>query len=224
MKKRFYTESAYVYGLIILALGTTLMEKANMGMSMVVAPAYLLHMKLAQFLPWFTFGVAEYTFQAALLLILTALLRQFRIGYLFSFVTAVLYGIMLDLTMLLTTPLPVNLPLRYVYFILGMLLGSLGVSMLFHTYIAPEVYELFVKEWSEKYHHPIGKCKTAYDCISCLLSIVMSFLFFGFGHFEGVKAGTILCALCNGCLVGKFSRLLENIFEFSDRFRTKTEI
>ena len=63
MKKIFYTESAYVAGTVLLALGTALMEKADFGMSTVVAPAYLLYMKLSQSFPFFTFGMAEYTLQ-----------------------------------------------------------------------------------------------------------------------------------------------------------------
>jgi len=46
----------------------------------------------------------------------------------------------------------------------------------------------------------------------------MSFAFFGFGRFEGVKAGTIVCALVNGWLIGQCARLLEKKFEFYDRW------
>ena len=45
-KRVFYCEVAYVLGLVVLAVGTALMEKADFGMSMVVAPAYLLYLKL----------------------------------------------------------------------------------------------------------------------------------------------------------------------------------
>lgn len=39
IKRVFYTELAYAIGIIVLALGTALMERADFGMSMVVAPA-----------------------------------------------------------------------------------------------------------------------------------------------------------------------------------------
>ena len=74
-KKVFYTVMAYALGIVILALGTALMEKANFGMSMVVAPAYLLHLKISQTLPFFSFGMAEYTLQAAILLLLGLAMR-----------------------------------------------------------------------------------------------------------------------------------------------------
>lgn len=219
MKKKFYSEAAYLLGLLILALGTAMMEKADMGMSMVVAPAYLVHLAVSRMLPWFTFGVAEYTFQALLLIAMILVLRQFRVGYLFSFVTAVVYGLMLDAVMVPIAGLPAGLTFRVSYYVVGLLLCSLGVALLLHTYIAPEVYELFVKEWAAKYGQPIGRVKTVYDCISCAAAIVMSFLFFGLGHFEGVKYGTILCALVNGWIIGRITAWLDRNFAFCDLFR-----
>lgn len=57
MKRTFYTEAAYIIGLITLALGTAFMERANFGMSMVVAPVYLIYLKVSDYLNWFSFGM-----------------------------------------------------------------------------------------------------------------------------------------------------------------------
>ena len=217
MKKTFYTEAAYVAGLLLLALGTALMERADFGMSMVVAPAYLLHLKISPLWPVFTFGMAEYVFQAVLLAVMCLVLRSFRPGWLFSFATAVIYGFMLDTVIFLVGLLPAaGLAGRCVCYVLGLLLCAAGVSLLFHTYIAPEVYELFVKVLSARYGWDIHRTKTVYDCISCLIGVVLSFAFFGFGVFQGVKAGTILCALVNGSMIGLCSRFLEKHFTFTD--------
>ena len=54
--------------LILIALGVALMERADFGISMVVAPSYLLHLKMSETLPWFSFGVAEYLMQTVVLL------------------------------------------------------------------------------------------------------------------------------------------------------------
>ena len=97
MKKRlFYTELAYLFGILAIALGTAFMERADFGMSMVVAPAYVLCLKLSATWEFVTFGMMEYTLQAIILLLMAALLRRFRLSYLFSFFTAVLYGFALD--------------------------------------------------------------------------------------------------------------------------------
>ena len=220
MKKRvFYTEISYILGLVIMAFAAAFTEKANFGMSMVVAPAYILHLKVFEFLPWFTFGVAEYVFQGLLIIITVLIMRKFKISYLFSFVTAVIYGTLLDGAMALISALPENtLAIRILWYILGTVLCSFAVSLFFHTYLSPEAYELIVKEIAQKSGFNINKVKTSYDCISVVLGIIMSFAFFGFGVFKGVGVGTILCALINGFLIGRFSKLLEKYFNFKNKF------
>lgn len=218
-KKVLFSEAAYILGMIVLAFGTALMEQANFGLSMVVAPAYLLHLKISQYISFFSFGMAEYSLQAVLLIILSLSMRRFKPMYLFSFVTAVLYGFSLDAAMMLVNILPpIGLAGRIIFFLIGMLFCSVGVSLLFHTYIPPEAYELVVKEISAKTGKNIHIIKTIYDCFSCITGIVLSFAFFGFGKFVGVQFGTIICALVNGFLIGKCSKLIESVFDFKDAF------
>lgn len=221
-KRVFYTELAYVLGIVILAVGTALMERADFGMSMVVAPAYLVHLAMVRVLPWFSFGVAEYCFQAVLLVVLMLVMRRFQRGYLFSFITAVIYGTVLDLVIKAVGFIPfTGIAAQAVYYVVGLLLCSVGVAMLFHTYISPEAYELFVKEVAAKWRLDISRTKTVYDCVSCMAAVVMSFAIFGFGRFEGVKWGTILCALINGTIIGWCSTWLNAHFEFRDGMKLR---
>lgn len=223
MKKRvFYTEFAYVLGVLALALGTALMERANFGVSMVVAPAYILHLKISQFLPFFSFGMAEYTLQSIILVIMMILLRKVKLSYFFSFVTTVIYGLMLDAAITGISLIPFNsIPVRLLFYVSGMLICSAGVSFMFHTYISPAVYELFVKEVSSKMKADIHKFKTVYDCTSCVIGIILSFIFFGLWQFEGVKLGTVVCALLNGFFISLFTKLFERFCTFEDRFALK---
>ncbi len=221
-KKNFPTELAYLVGLTALAFGAAFMTRADFGVSMVVAPAYLLHLKVSQFLPFFSFGMAEYTLQAVLLIALGIIMRRFKWAYLFSLGTAVFYGLLLDFFMKIVACLPVELAVwRMIYYVVGLLLCTSGVSLLFHTYISPEAYELFVKEVSAKIQMDISKFKTIYDCVSCVVAILMSFLFFGWWQFEGVKLGTIICALVNGWLIGRFTKIFEAVFEFGDGIKLR---
>jgi len=215
MKKLFYMEWAYVLGIVLLAMGTALMEKADFGMSMVVAPAYLLYLKLSARFAFVTFGMMEYMLQALLLVILAVALRKFKLSYLFSFVTAVVYGFTLDGCMALAGLIPGNgMVARVAFYVLGMLLCSGGVAFFFHTYIAPEAYELIVKELSGAWGVGIGRFKTIYDLTSCLISVIMSFAFFGLWHFEGVKLGTIFCAVINGSIIGWMSKSMDERWNF----------
>ena len=219
-RKCLYSEAAYFIGVFLLALGTAFAEKGNLGMSMVVAPAYLIHLKVSEFLPFFSFGMAEYCFQALLLVILSMMFRKVKFSYIFSFITALFYGFTLDGIMKIVSLIPEpGMGLRIVFFAAGLLLCAGGVSFLFHTYISPEAYELFVKEIAAARGYNINKCKMVYDCVSCVLGIILSFLFFGFGKFRGVNIGTIIAALLNGFLISRFSRALEYIWEFRDGLR-----
>ena len=222
MKKTFYTELAYLFGILALALGSACFVRADFGMSMVVAPSYLLHLKVSEFLPFFTFGMAEYTFQAMLLVLLGLVLRKFKISFLFSFFTAVFYGFTLDGMMFLVGFLPwTGLGARLLFFAVGTALACFGVSMVFHTYLPPEAYELVVKEIAGKFKLNINRCKTMYDCSSCLLAVVMSFVFYGFGHFEAFHWGTVVSALINGTIIGWVSGWLEKRYEFRDGWKLR---
>lgn len=224
-KRTFYCELAFAVGIVVLAFGVAFMERANFGMSMVVAPAYLLHLKISQFLPFYTFGMSEYVLQAFLLIVLSFVMRKVKKSYFLSFATAFTYGLVLDIAMPLVALLPCDgLVGRTVFYVAGMVVCALGVALLFNTYLPPEAYELFVKELSQKLDVPIAKVKTVYDCCSCLLGIALSFAFFGLGVFVGVKWGTIVCAAVNGWLIGQISRLLGSKFDFKDAFPLREKI
>lgn len=223
MKKTFYTEVAYVLGIILIAFGTALSELASFGMSMIVAPAYVIHLALSEYLPFFSFGMAEYSFQAILIIGVMIVLRRFRVSYLFSFVTAVIYGTVLDGFIFICSPFETNnMVIRILYFAVGMIICTAGVAMHFKTYISPEAYELAVKEISAAKGIATHKFKTAYDIASCLLAVIMSIVFLGFGDFRGIGIGTFVSAVINGTLIGISSKILETHFEFKDGLKMRS--
>lgn len=222
-KRIFYCELAYVFGMIILAFGNSFMEKADFGMSMVVAPAYLLHLKVSEFLPFFSFGMSGYVFQAVLLTALSIVMRKVKKSYFLSFATAFLYGLLLDAVMSLVALFGFEgIVWQCVLFVLGLVLSSIGVSLLLHTYFPPEAYEITVKEISQKYNISIAKIKTIYDCCSCVFGVILSLCFFG--TFVGVKFGTVICALVNGFLIGRIGNFLESKFNFADALPLREKI
>ncbi len=220
-KKNFYTEAAYFAGLFLLAIGTAFLERVDWGMSMVVAPSYLVYLKVSEVWRFYTFGMSEYVLQAALLCVLFVVIRRIKAVFFFSFVSAFLFGNILDGCIALVGLIPRDgawstLAARAGFFIAGAYLCSLGVSLLFRSYFPPEVYELFVKEVARKFGRPIDKVKMVYDIVSCLVGVALSFIFFGFGVFVGVKWGTIVLAAVNGPLIGFISRGLDARFSFKD--------
>ena len=215
-KFKFYSELAYLFGLVILSFGAALMTKADFGVSMIVAPAYI----LSEAISFLSFGQAEYTLQAVLLIIMIAVIRKFRLSFLLSFVTAFLYGLLLDGYLYLLDGIcwdPIYT--RIAAYFIGLALTAVGVAFFFRTYISPEVYELAVKEVSAGFNIPLNRFKTFYDCGSLVVSVVFSFAFFGFGNFVGIGWGTLFCALVNGWLIGAVNNFLGKRFDFIDGFK-----
>lgn len=219
MKKRvFSTELAYVLGLIGLAFACAFAEKADLGLGIIVAPAYLVHLKLSPIFPRFTFGVAGYTFEAVLLVVMIVAVRRFKIGYLFSFITAFLYGNALDAAMRLIVNMPADtLAVRIALFSANVVIACASIALFFKTYISPEVYELFVMEVADRYHFDTGRVKFIYDISSCLVSVALSFLFFGWGELRGLGIASFIAAFINGPLIGLFTRLFDRCFVFEDK-------
>ena len=222
-KRIFYSEAAYFIGILVLALGTAFMEKADLGISMVVAPAYLIHLKVSEYAPFFSFGMSEYVFQAAVLVLLSLVMGKFKKSYLLSFATAFIYGTVLDTAISLVAFIPyTGIVWRIVFYIAGLIICAIGVALLLHTYLPPEAYELAVKELSQKLRVTVGKTKTVYDCCSCSLAIVLSLCFFK--SFVGVKWGTVVCAIVNGWLIGMICAFLEKRFIFKDALALREKL
>ena len=232
-KLTFYTEIAYFVGLFFLAFGTALTVYGGFGISMVVAPAYILHLFVSQFLPFFSFGMAEYTLQAVILVILSIILRKAKWSYLLSFVAAILYGLALDLSTKLTAFFPQLLPLRIIAYLIGVIIICAAVALLFSAYLPPEAYEMFVKEFSAKFKKPIPKVKMIYDCASLVVAIILCIIllspfkadsFLGvINNFMacGISIGTVACAFINGPIIGLFQKLYSKIFNFKDGLKLR---
>ena len=217
MKKRvFYTEIAFFLGLAFLSLGTSLTVYGDFGISMVVAPAYILHLYISKFLPFFTFGVAEYVVQAFVLLILILIIRKAKFSYLLSFGATVFYGLCLDCAMRLTSLIPVDIYLRNILYLIGVFVCCASIALMVSSYLPPEAYELFSKEISHKYNTKFHKIVNFYNYGSLFVSIILSFVFFG--NIQGIGSGTVVCAIIYGFIIKWFQRLYNKCFDFKDKF------
>ena len=214
----------YLLGIVLLSLAVAILTAADFGISMIVAPAYLLSLKLG----FVSFGQAEYIIQAGLFILLCIVLRKFKFVYFMSFVTCLIYGFVLDLWRKLpcfdpavTAPSSMALSLRIVMFVMGVLLTAFSVSLFFKTYLYPQVYDFFVKAVSLKYGIKLSKFKTCFDLTCLSASVVMAFCFFG--KLVGVNWGTLVIALINGTLIGFFAEKLDEFFDFRPRFKDFAE-
>ncbi len=211
--RTFPSEICYLLSIVLLSFAVAMVAAAGFGVSMVVAPAYVLSLKV----PFLTFGQSEYVVQALLFAAFCLLMRRVKLVYFSSFLTCLLYGAVLDLwravvpllNPTVTEPGSMTMPVRIVLFACGMLLTAFSVALFYRTYLYPQVYDFFVKGISAHFHLNLTRFNQCFDAscllVSCVLTLVL------FRKFVGIGVGTLVITLCNGFLIGKFSDLFDKV-------------
>ena len=211
-------ELAWVLGIVLCALGVSLCTKANFGLSMIAAPAYILHVKISQFLPWYSQGVSEYVWQFFWLILTCLIVRRFKFRYLLSFGTGILFGLALDGWLFLFGGGATyeSLVIRILAFAIGLPITAFAIALFFRTSLPLEIYELTVAEVSNRYNLPVNRVKFVYDAMMLAISVTLAcFLMHGF---VGIGIGTVLSTLLNATLIAAFGKLLDRFFTFEPRF------
>ena len=219
-KLHFPGEAAYLVALVVLAFAVAMTAASDLGVSMIVAPAYILSLKVEAL----TFGQSEYIVQGLLFIVFCLLMRRIKLVYCSAFVTGLIYGAVLDLWRLViphfnpvvTPPGSLGLPLRIAYFIGGTILCAACIALFFHTYLYPQIYDFFVKGVAARYRLNRTRFKIAYDAAFLLVACTMSLLLFH--KFVGVGIGTLITTAVNGVLIGFFDKLYDKYFDFAPWF------
>ena len=215
------SEIAWVLSIVLCAFGVALSTKSGLGLSMISAPPYIMHVLGSRVFPWFTQGIAEYVWQALLLSVTCLITLRFRLKILISVIPVIIYGPVIDgfLFILGGGGQPESFILRIVLFVLGELFISLAVAFVFRTYLPPMIPELVVVGISSRYGFKPNNVKTVFD-ISCLaLSVILAVsAYFVTGKFVGVGIGTVILTLANAPLIRLWGRLLDKLFVFDAAF------
>lgn len=226
MKKiRVSNEGIYAAAVFVLSFATAMLAAADLGMSMVVAPAYIVSIRVSAL----TFGQAEYIVQGMLFIMFCVIMRKVKPMYFFSFASGLVYGAVLDFWRMAVphfdperfAPGTLPLSLRTVYFIIGFLLNSLGVALYFKTYFYPQVYEFFVKGISGRFGIKLSLFKIGFD-LTCLV-IAFAFSFLMLGKIAGIGPGTVALAFGNGVLIGMYEKWMDRHLETYTRWKCLEE-
>lgn len=219
------SELLWLFGVIFVALGVTICNKADLGVSMIAAPAFVLAEALDTVSSFFSVGVNEYIFQGLLLLIMCLVIRKFNWRYLLAFAVAVIYGYTLDLFLFIFEFFEVSsIWARWILLFIGDLTCSFGVACFFKTYLPLEVYELFVAELSKHFNISVSKVKWLFDLSLLVISITLALIIFrdlngfdfstiGYSSFHSIGLGTIVTAIINSPLISAMGKLVDRLFE-----------
>ena len=218
-------ECLWLFGIILVALGVSICSKANLGVYMIAAPAFIVQEALVTLLPGISVGVTEYIIQGLLLVLLCVTVRRFDWRFLLAFAVAVLYGYTLDLFLWILGDVSFDaVAVRWVMLIVGDIITALGVACFFRTYMPLQVYELFVAELSARFGFVITKVKLCFDMALLALSLLLAFTLFGdvadfpWGRigttcFHSIGLGTLVTTLINSPIIALSGKLLDRIFD-----------
>ena len=130
--------------------------------------------------------------------------KKFVPTYLFSFVVGFVFGELMDLHELWITRLPVNLPLRVLYFVLSYLILCFGIALSNRCKLPREVSDITKV--------PYSRIKIGFD-VTCLM-VTALLTFFGLGRIEGLGIGTVAAAFTMGKGIVLMGKLLDKKFAF----------
>lgn len=217
-KIKVSSELMWVLGMLIMPFAITLCTKANLGMSMIAAPTYIVSEKTI-----LSYGQTEYIFQAIVLLIMCLMVKRFKLIYLTSFASAIIYGTILDFYIWLMRDIEANaMWLRVVFFILGMVLTSFAVACFMHTYLAPCAYDYLVREVVEVRKFDLRKFKLINDASYMVLALALTLVLFR--GFVGVSVGTLIMVVLNGNIISFFSKWMDKHCTVNARFKKLEKI
>ena len=231
MKKISKTsELLWLFGIVFVALGVAICSKADLGVSMIAAPAFVVQEAIATLWSGFTIGVVEYALQGILLVILCFCVQRFNWRYLLAFAVAMLYGYTLDSFLWLIGPEPfATVWLRWVMLLVGDIVTAFGVACFFRTYMPLQVYELFVAEVVDRFRAPLPRVKWIFDLSLLGTSIALAVLLFGdvaafdwstigYSSFHSIGLGTLVTTAINSPVIAAMGKLLDRVFDPTPRF------
>lgn len=218
------SELLWLFGIIFVALGVTICSKADLGVSMIAAPAFVIHEALAPLWQTLSVGVTEYIIQGILLVILCIAVRRFNWRYLLAFAVAVIYGYVLDLFLWIFSGITFDaIWLRWVMLLVGDAVTAFGVACFFRTYMPLQVYELFVAEVADRFGFSLSKTKFCFDMSLLSLSLVLAFTLFGdvksfdfttvwYQSFHSIGLGTLVTTAINSPIIAFMGKQIDRIF------------
>ncbi|MBQ5389385.1 MAG: hypothetical protein IIU58_00595 [Clostridia bacterium] len=211
-------EAAWVLGVLLCALGVALCTKANLGLSMIAAPPYIIHIFMQNYFPWYSQGTSEYIWQAFLLMLVCIVIRRFKPKYLLSFVSAMLFGFAIDGWLLLLGGKAafITVPIRVLALIIGENITAFAIACYFRTDMPLQIYELVVAEIARAFRLDLNKAKQINDIGMLLLSVVLALTLNR--SFQGMGIGTIIITVANAPLIALYGKLLDKYCDFSPRF------
>ncbi len=203
--------ASFVVILFIIAFGTSLSIRANLGSSPISAPPYILSL-----IPGMTLTMGQLTICMHVFFITIQLLllrKNFEARQYTQILVSFLFGFYTDLTMWMTgfLQIPFDLnpligyPLRFIELLIGGAVLAFGIACEVRCdslMLAGEGLPLAISKFLKK---DFGKVKICSDTSLVLIGTIFMFIYFGRWSWEMVGVGTLVSMFYVGFMVRVFS-------------------
>lgn len=195
-------------GVLCSALGTALMRHGDYGLSSFYAVSLALYHASGAF----TMGTWNAVFQLVLILTLMGCLRRVRWSYLASFAVVLVSSALIDVLSAAAAGLPDAWWARLAGFLGGLLILSVGISLLATCKLPVMPINLFVREMAEAKRWPFGRFKLCFDTACLIFSVAVGLVFTG--STAGVGWGTVVSVFSVGPLTNLLISVQRRWIEF----------
>ena len=187
-----------IAGLFLMSIGIALSIHAQLGITPISCPPYVLSLGLRPTVGQFTIAM-----HVCFVLIQVAILRKSfpKLQYM-QLVVGFLFGFFIDFSVWLTEwMVPEAYWMRILYVVVGSAILAVGIVFEVTPKVMLIAGEGLMLVLAKLWKKPFGKVKIGFDC--SLIAISLVFSLFLFGEIRGVREGTLLSALLVGFFVGK---------------------
>ncbi len=194
-------------GIAVMALGIDVVVKANLGNSPISAFPYV----MSHVTPNISFGTLMLLWQCFLVLLQIVILRRdFRLVDLLQIPISVFFGVCIDAFAAVIAPITLpNLMSSWACLLIGMAILALGVTMTVISATVMNCGEAVVQAVVKKTGIRFGTMKVIFDVSCAVAAAALGLLCLG--HLEGVREGTVVCAVFTGLLVNAYMGLYHRV-------------
>ncbi|MGY5238304.1 YczE/YyaS/YitT family protein [Clostridium tertium] len=188
----------FISGMVILTLGAALTIKADLGAGSWDSVNVGLRDKFGLSIGTFAFIIGVF------MTIIAGILRKGKFNF-YTLITAFGLGYLTDFWMFILNIIPIseNIYIRYLYFVLGIIVLSTGLGIYLIPNLAPNSLDDCMMAFMERFNLSVGVSKIISDMIGIIIALSLS---------GPIGFGTIILTLVIGPLTNlsynKFSKIL----------------
>lgn len=179
----------FIIGIFILTLGASLTIKANLGAGSWDSANVGLSNLIGLSVGTFSFIIA------IIMTIIAGILRHGKFNF-YTLGTAFIISCCTDFWLFIIDKVPFNnIGQRFIYFILGIFILSLGLAIYLIPNLAPNSLDDCMLAFKERFNLSVGVSKLITDCLGIVIALLVS---------GPIGLGTIIITFSVGPLVGIF--------------------